>query len=119
MPAHHLTDGEEPEAEEGPVIVVRVVRTGGIAGLRREWIAQPPPVDAPRWIDLVHGCPWPDAASDLLSEGADRFRWRISALLSDEPPREAEMPDERLTGPWRDLVDEVRSFARPVAAPDR
>ncbi len=95
------------------IVVVRVERTGGIAGMRREWTAKPPPDEAPRWIDLIDGCPWSEANEPESTRGADRFRWRIVARLADEPPRRAEMPDDRLQGPWRDLVDEVRAFHRP------
>lgn len=95
------------------IVVVRVERTGGIAGLRRAWTAEPPPDDAPRWIELIDGCPWDSADDGMPARGADRYQWDIVARLADEPPRHAEMPDDRLEGPWRELVDEVRAFRRP------
>lgn len=115
MRAHDPSD-DAADARADTVLVVRVERTGGFAGLRREWIAKPPPEDVPRWIELVDSCPWTAEETADSPQGADRFQWRISATLTDVPPRQAEVPDERLQGPWRDLVDEVRSFERPVAA---
>ncbi|MFC8680947.1 protealysin inhibitor emfourin [Microbacterium ureisolvens] len=115
MRAHDPSD-DAPEAGADIVLIVRVVRTGGFAGLKREWTAEPPPEDVPHWRELIDGCPWNDAAADDPPEGADRFQWRITVTLTQEPPREAEMTDDRLEGPWRDLVDEVRAFEQPVAA---
>lgn len=98
-----------PDDAADVVLVVRVVRTGGLAGLRREWTAEPDPDETPRWIGLVDECPW-DAASSVPPRGADMFRWRISARCAGAPPRSAELDDAQLRGPWRDLVDEVRAF---------
>ena len=86
-------------------IVVTVVRTGGIAGLRREWRAQPSPGDAPRWRKLVASCPWDAPIPDTT--GADRYVWRIVAA-DGEVTHEADLPDACLDGPWRRLVDAVR-----------
>ncbi len=109
-------DAETSATPVEVVIVVRVVRTGGFAGITREWTAEPPPDDVPKWRGLIHGCPWDAAASPSRSSGADRFDWRISAREADAPALRAELSDTELTGPWRDLVDEVRSFGD---APDR
>ncbi|GAA2004577.1 protealysin inhibitor emfourin [Microbacterium ulmi] len=95
------------------LLVVRVVRTGGFAGLRREWKAEPPPDEAPRWIGLIDECPWEAAASPAPARGADTFQWRISARCADDPPRSAALSDDQLRGPWRDLVDEVRAYGAP------
>lgn len=92
------------------VLVVRVLRSGGFAGLRREWTAAPEPEEAPRWQSLIDDCPWDEASEVAPPRGADRFVWRISATCVDEPPRRAELPDAELQGPWRELVDEVRAF---------
>jgi hypothetical protein len=102
----------EPTADSTHVIVV-VVRTGGIAGLRKQWRAEPPPPEAPRWIALIDECPWDDEPAE--SRGADRYVWHIQALRDDAPPREAQLPDSRLNGPWRVLVDHVRESAPPAA----
>lgn len=90
-------------------IVVEVIRTGGLAGLRREWRAAPPPDATRRWVILIERCPW-DAADAADPKGADRFQWFIRARAGAER-REAELADRALTGPWRELVDEVRRAA--------
>jgi hypothetical protein len=90
--------------------VVVVIRSGGIAGLRRQWRVEPPDVDAPRWVDLIDRCPW-DAPA-VPDAGADRFSWTIRART---PGHECErtVSDGELSGPWRDLVDAVRSAHTP------
>lgn len=108
-------DSAQDSARVEVVVVVHVVRTGGFAGLTREWTAQPPPAEASRWVGLIEECPW-EAAASAAPRGADRFAWRISARRADDPPRRAELTDDELQGPWRELVDEVRAFGAP---PDR
>ncbi len=90
-----------------------VVRTGGFAGIRREWTVRPEHGEAPRWVALIEDCPWEqeDATAGTAGAGADRFTWRIEARLGDED-HHAELPETRLHGPWRDLVCEVQSFER-------
>ncbi|TFV83713.1 hypothetical protein E4V99_01070 [Microbacterium sp. dk485] len=88
-------------------VVITVTRTGGIAGRRRLWRAEPPPEDTPRWEELIRRCPWDEAGS--TGAGADRFVWAIRAV--DGRTREAELADARLEGPWRELVDAVRAAA--------
>lgn len=95
-------------------VAVTVTRTGGIAGIRREWHTEPPAEEAPRWIALIEGCPW-DAVVAASGRGGDRFVWRIHARCGPEE-RGAELPDSEMLGPWRDLVDEVREADRePVS----
>jgi hypothetical protein len=94
----------------GTDVVVTVVRTGGFAGIRREWTAEPTRDQAPHWITLVKQCPWDDEdATAIPDAGADRFVWRIEARLGDDN-RRAELPETHLHGAWRDLVCEVQSF---------
>jgi hypothetical protein len=101
-------DHPQPEAPGLRHVVVVVVRSGGIAGMRRQWRAEPPASESPRWIALIDECPWDaEVAND---RGADRFVWRITAS-GDGAQREAEVPDSHLDGPWRVLVDEVRGAA--------
>jgi hypothetical protein len=97
-------DDEQADAA-GAVIVVTVTRTGGIAGLRREWSAAPPAQDEQRWVALIESCPWDVTVTQ--SRGADRYTWRIDARCGTER-REAQLPDQAVAGPWRDLVDEVQ-----------
>lgn len=114
----------------GSRIRIAVVRSGGIAGMRRRWQVEPAPEEAPRWIALIERCPWdadePDAAQrDAVAtknlpetdapesqrptpRGADRFVWRIHARLA-RTEHERQLPDSALSGPWRDLVDAVRA----------
>lgn len=96
-------------------IVVAVVRTGGIAGLRRRWRVEPEPEHAPKWVELVERCPWDERLDDALNRGADRYVWNIHAVISDEQ-REQVIPDTRLEGAWRELVDAVREADADRAA---
>lgn len=98
-----------------PVVVVTVVRSGGLAGLRREWEAKADADAAPRWIALIDDCPWHEAPPPTT--GADRFVWRISVRRPDAGDRSVDLPDDAVTGPWQTLVDEVRAAgATPPAA---
>lgn len=88
-----------------PRVVIAVVRTGGIAGIRRRWRVEPEPDEASTWIALIESCPWDD--EDDTDRGADRFVWTIRARTPSEK-RERDLPDSQLDGPWRELVDAVR-----------
>lgn len=84
-----------------PVAVISVVRTGGLAGLRREWSVEiQDEREWARWRPLVEACPW-DAVSDDATR--DRFVYVISAQ-----EHTARVPETHLTGPWRELADRVR-----------
>jgi hypothetical protein len=96
---------------EEPTITVIVARTGGIAGMRREWRAEPPPKEEPHWIALIEECPWDADPGD--AGGADRFVWNIEAHCGPRQ-KQAELPDRAVQGPWRELVDEVRAFSQPA-----
>ena len=89
-----------PEHEAGQLSVT-VVRTGGIAGVRREWEASGP---RDEWLPLIEACPWRSVGGDPASR--DRFVYRITVSA---PPRRATVPEGALTGPWKALVDRVRS----------
>ncbi|GAB3631968.1 hypothetical protein GCM10027421_13210 [Microbacterium shaanxiense] len=94
----------DPADEPGFLIVV--IRTGGIAGIRRRWRVVPPHDEEPHWIELIDSCPWDDPSADP-QRGADRYVWSIQART----PRarlERELPESALDGPWRQLVDAVR-----------
>lgn len=91
-----------------PVLVVVVVRTGGLAGLRREWRVEVGEQDAPSWWPLVEACPW-DA--DLDADGVpDRFVYDVRAN-----EREVRLPESRLEGPWSALAEAVRRRAEGQA----
>jgi hypothetical protein len=102
--------------DDTTVASVRVVvtRSGGFAGLRREWSASPADDDAPHWVALIEVCPWDTGYSPDGS--VDRFTWRIHAR-ADGADRDATLADAQVTGPWRTLVDEVQSFSPDPAAP--
>ena len=86
--------------------VITVVRSGGFAGLRREWtIEVSAPQEAEHWRPLVEACPWDDsAAADPVV--ADGFVYGVRVA-----EHEAVVAERELDGPWRTLVDEVRRSA--------
>jgi hypothetical protein len=97
----------QPDTDERFAIVV--VRSGGIAGLSKQWRAEPDPERAPHWRELVESCPWD--APPTPATGADRFQWRIEVRRGDTAVRQARLSDQQVEGPWRSLVDEVRRIA--------
>ncbi|NYH00166.1 hypothetical protein BJ979_002791 [Schumannella luteola] len=112
-------------------LTVSVTRSGGVAGIRREWRIDVDGDGRADWILLLDACPWssadvggaPDAAPGAGStaagasapRGADRMTWTIAAD-GPEQPRRAELPEPELTGPWRELVDRVQRDGQPVSA---
>lgn len=81
--------------------VITVVRSGGVAGLRREWtIEVTAPQDAEQWRPIVEACPWDDVPGDPVADGFV-YDFRVADL-------EAVIDERRLDGPWRLLADEVR-----------
>jgi hypothetical protein len=88
---------------------ITVVRTGGFAGLKREWSVRSVDDAAVDWDRLIAACPW--NASIGVVPSRDHFVWRIevhSEARSAARERTAVLPDPKLTGPWRSLVDQVR-----------
>jgi hypothetical protein len=84
--------------------VITVARSGGFAGLRREWsIEVTAPHEAERWRPIVEACPWDDVST---STHADGFVYDVRVA-----DHEAVVPEHELAGPWRELVDAVRSTA--------
>ncbi len=123
--------GDRPGTGEGSAhpspalpVEVAVKRTGGFAGMTKQWRAEPPADEASVWIDLIAQCPWDepdslagDAARGDSSDGrppagADRFVWWIHARCGEAEEREAELPDDEMVGAWRALVDAVRDWNR-------
>jgi hypothetical protein len=111
---------DRPQTDEATArarhLVVLVVRTGGIAGMKRQWRVEVGDSDTQTWLTLIDECPWDAASAGSGERGADRFIWRIVVERDDDPPREADLPDSRLDGPWRTLVDRVRENGAPPAA---
>lgn len=85
------------------VVVIRVVRSGGFAGLTREWRIEG---EREEWMPLIEACPWRSIPRDPNSR--DRYVWRIE-VRAPSTRRKAEVPDAALTGPWRELVQRVQS----------
>ena len=99
--------------DDAPPLEVDVARTGGFAGITRRWSAQPPPDEADEWLTLIDRCPW-DAAS-AVDDGEtqpDTFTWCIRANRHGALEREAELPDDEVTGAWLELIDAVRAWNR-------
>lgn len=82
---------------------VTVTRSGGFAGLTRVWSVQ---VEAgselDEWQELIDRIPWGD--TDPLAGEPDRFVYKVHCNR-----HRAIIPERRLTGPWRELVDKVQA----------
>ena len=84
-----------------PPFVITVVRSGGFAGLRREWSVEvSSPDEAARWDPIIEACPWEQECDD---GSPDAFVYALRVA-----DRTAMVPEVHLEGPWRTLVDEVR-----------
>jgi len=95
-------------------MIVTVQRTGGFAGLTRSWqvdVEAEPDTDS--WLVLIDGLPWSSTPSTADGAQPDRFVWVI--VVEAQPVREATLPEQQLTGPWRELVDRVRTVGSAVA----
>jgi hypothetical protein len=80
------------------MITVTITRTGGFAGISRQWTVQ---LDAEEWRSLLaSGAP---SASSGPDHSADRFVYRIRGGR-----RSLVIPDSRLDGRWRALVERAR-----------
>lgn len=84
---------------------ILVTRSGGFAGIGREWRLD---AEGEDWLTLIDACPWGTRTTDETSR--DRFVWRIE-VRTGRRHRTARIADRDLEGPWRDLVERVRSEA--------
>ncbi|MBF4634440.1 hypothetical protein ITJ38_08505 [Agreia pratensis] len=104
---------------------ITVVRTGGFAGLRRTWRVD---VDAQsrsaldEWIRILDACPWREGI-DIDGDGVpDRF---VFVITVESPPEalaaavddvgselRVTLPETRIVGPWKQLIDRVQSTDR-------
>lgn len=123
------TSGADAEDGTGgtaaPPVSVSVARTGGVAGIRREWRIDVDDDGRADWILRIDACPWSGAEasgndtsadtstaetsaadSAAAARGADRMSWQIEARTGRDAHR-AEL-SEPLTGAWRELVDRVQ-----------
>jgi len=81
---------------------ITVVRTGGVAGLRREWtvvVEQQP--DAEAWTELIEHVLWEQPPAE--DGRPDRYVYLIRSSQY-----EVRLGESALDGPWRELVDRVR-----------
>lgn len=89
---------------------ITVQRSGGLAGIKRTWsVLATPPEDKELWQPLVEACPWDEAPTTgrtAASGAPDRFLYNIRA-----GQRRATLPEQAVTGPWRELVDHTRAAA--------
>ena len=91
---------------------ITVQRSGGMAGMKRTWTVQPtPPEDTELWQPLIEACPWdavPKSGRSAAIGQPDRFLYNIRA-----GQRRATLPEQAVTGPWRDLVETAKAAAEP------
>lgn len=81
---------------------ITVARSGGIAGLTREWVVRVEEQGDPdSWFRLVEQLPWQEPHRSAPQP--DRYVYRIGVSR-----RRITLPEQDLTGPWRQLVDRVR-----------
>lgn len=92
-------------------MLVVVVRTGGIAGMRREWRAEREGEEATALLELIHQCPWDQTGSE--PDGADRYQWHVTARCRSKDELDAALSETDVDGPWRALIDEVRTLTAP------
>ena len=106
-------DDETPDDDDR--VAVAVVRSGGIAGIRRRWQVEPPHPETRVWIALIERCP--RDAPHQTDPGADRYVWSIRVRMP-QGQRERELADSELQGAWRELVDAVREADGSKRSPD-
>ncbi|WP_427171446.1 protealysin inhibitor emfourin [Arthrobacter sp. 92] len=86
---------------------ITVQRTGGVAGLTRVWsVRADTPTDKSRWAPLIDACPWDAVPARGDLKQADRFTFSIRAGR-----HRATIPEQAVTGPWRELVEQTRAAA--------
>ncbi|MHA6668694.1 protealysin inhibitor emfourin [Homoserinimonas sp. A447] len=81
---------------------ITVIRSGGFAGLSRQWsvrVEEQP--DEEQWRELIDRLPW-DRETAAPDE-PDRYVYRVRCAR-----RETVIPERRLDGPWRELVEKVK-----------
>ena len=87
-------------------------RSGGLLGRRIEWnVVVDEQPDPDQWYLLIAELPWGERSKTLPMP--DRYTYEIRC-----EPHEAVIPEQELTGPWRELVDRVRDAnAKPKPNP--
>ena len=81
---------------------VSVTRSGGIAGLSRTWaITVDDQPDRDEWMSLIASLPWQNR--ERTAPQPDRYVYLIRCSR-----RRISLPEQKLEGPWRELVERVR-----------
>ena len=84
---------------------ISVSRSGGLAGLTRTWsVVVDEQPDRDEWMSLVSSLPWGSRPREHPQP--DRYVYVIRASR-----RRITLPEQRVEGPWRELVDRVRAAA--------
>jgi hypothetical protein len=84
---------------------ITVVRSGGVAGLSTSWeVTIDDRDDRDSWLGLLEQLPWGESAT--ASAEPDRYVYRIRWSR-----RVVTLPEQEVTGGWRELVDRVREAA--------
>lgn len=87
---------------------ITVTRSGGFAGMTRVWsvevVGQP---DEDQWRELIDRLPW-DRDNPASAE-PDRYVYRVRCARN-----EAVIPERKLTGPWRELLERVQEADEPT-----
>ena len=82
---------------------ITVIRSGGFAGISRVWsirIEEQP--DEEQWRELIDRLPW--GRQNPTADEPDRYSYRVRCARG-----EAVIPERKLTGEWRELVEKVQS----------
>jgi hypothetical protein len=86
-------------------VKITVVRSGGIAGLSRTWVVVvEEQEDRDSWLGLIKDLPW--QRDTIARPQPDRYVYRIRVSR-----RQITLPEQHLDGPWRELVERVRTAA--------
>jgi len=83
-------------------MIITVIRSGGFAGISRQWsvrVDEQP--DEEQWRELLDRLPWD--RSNQAPDEPDRYVYRVRCA-----PHETVIPERRLDGPWRELVERVQ-----------
>ncbi|PWC07249.1 protealysin inhibitor emfourin [Mycetocola zhujimingii] len=100
---------------------VTVIRSGGFAGLSTRWevrVDEQP--DADSWLILLRNLPWDNQRPQPPQPDRYIYRIRLEPIPEARPePKEAVIPEQSLTGGWRELVDRVRAFDPTPEQPRR
>jgi hypothetical protein len=87
-------------------VKITVVRSGGFAGLTSNWeVVVDDQDDRDSWIALIESLPW--QSTPRARPHPDGYSYRISCSR-----HRITLPEQQLTGTWRELVDRVQQAAR-------